>query len=66
MSLIIRLLWAFCQSTILGDATIGMDRIERAYYIYRCSDCGSQTTYEEQKSIAKQQKKENKKVIERS
>ena len=43
---------------ILGHATIGMDKIEKAHYIYRCGGCDLEITYEKQCIIAKKQKKE--------
>lgn len=50
---------------IAGLTAIGMDKIEKAYYIYRCNNCGLEITYEEQCIIAKKQKKEKKKILEK-
>ena len=46
-----------------GHATIGMDRIEKAYYIYTCVNCGSEISYEEQCKIAKKQKQLKSKIL---
>ena len=51
---------------VLGHATIGMDRIEKVYYIYHCPDCGSEITYEDQCIIAKKQKLLNKKILDQN
>ena len=49
----------------IGVIAIGMDKLEKAYYIYRCNNCGLEITYEEQCIIAKKQKKEKKKILEK-
>ena len=49
--------------TVLGHATIGMDRIEMAHYIYTCPDCDFEITYDEQCAVAKKQKKLKKKIL---
>jgi predicted RNA-binding Zn-ribbon protein involved in translation (DUF1610 family) len=41
---------------ILGHATIGMDTVEVASYVYQCPNCGNTVTYEEQLAISKAQK----------
>ena len=46
---------------ILGRPTIGMNRIQKCYYIYVCPNCGLEITYDKQCIIAKQQKKDKKK-----
>ena len=48
---------------ILCHATIGMDRIERVYYIYHCPNCGLEITYDEQCVVAKKQKLLKQKII---
>ena len=48
---------------IAGQATIGMDRIEKATYIYSCPNCGLEITYEEQCIVARKQKRANSKII---
>lgn len=45
------------------QTTLGMDRIERGYFIYKCPDCGRMTTYEKQLEISKIQKRLEKKVL---
>lgn len=51
------------SNDILGQPTIGMDRIERAYYIYQCPNCHLEITYDAQCVVAKKQKKLKKKII---
>lgn len=51
------------SNDILGHATIGMDRIERVYYIYHCPRCGLELTYDEQCVVAKKQKKLKNKIL---
>lgn len=51
------------SNDILGHTTIGMDRIEKAYYIYHCHNCGSEITYDAQCVVAKKQKLLKKKII---
>ena len=51
------------SNDVLGHSTIGMDRIERVYYIYRCPDCGFEITYDEQCVIAKKQRRLKKKIL---
>ena len=41
--------------------TIGMNRIQKGYYVYVCPNCGLEITYDKQCIIAKQQKKDKKK-----
>ena len=48
---------------VLGQATIGMDRIEKAYYVYCCQNCGLEITYAEQCVIAKKQRLLKKKIL---
>ena len=36
---------------ILGGATIGMDRKQVSYYVYKCPNCGLMFTYEKQLEI---------------
>lgn len=51
------------SNDILGHATIGMDKIEKVYYIYCCPNCGMEITYDEQCAIAKNQKLLKKKML---
>ena len=51
------------SNDILGQSTIGMDRIEKAWYVYWCPDCNTKITYGEQCIIAKEQKKQKKKIL---
>lgn len=48
---------------ILGHATIGMDRIEVGHYIYQCTNCNFEITYDEQCIISKKQKRLKKKIL---
>lgn len=41
---------------ILGGATIGMDRKQVSYYVYKCPNCGLMFTYEKQLEIEAKQK----------
>ena len=45
------------QNHILGHATIGMDKIEKVNFVYKCPNCGNMLTYEKQLEISKIQKK---------
>ena len=51
---------------ILGDPTIGMDRVEKSYYIYHCPNCGLEITYDAQRIVAKRQKQLKRKIISES
>ena len=51
------------QSHILGHQTIGMDKIVKTSYIYKCPNCGNITTYDEQKLISKKQKECKSKIL---
>ena len=51
------------SNDVLGHATIGMERIEKVYYIYHCRNCGLESTYEEQCVIAKKQKLLKKRIL---
>ena len=51
------------SNDVLGHARIGMDRIEKVYYIYHCPNCGLETTYEEQCIVPKKQKLSKKKIL---
>lgn len=51
------------QNHILGHQTIGMDKIVKTSYIYKCPNCGNITTYEEQLIISKKQKKNKTRVL---
>lgn len=44
------------QNTILGQPTIGMDKIKLGYYVYKCPNCGIMITYEEQLKISRESK----------
>lgn len=48
---------------ILGHATIGMDKVEKVGYIYKCSKCGLEISYDEQLRISKIQKRLKKKIL---
>ncbi len=41
---------------LLGKTTIGMDRKQVSYYVYKCPDCGLEFTYEKQLEIEAKQK----------
>jgi len=45
------------SNDILGRRQIGMDRKEVVHYIYRCPNCSSEITYDEQCKVTKKQKK---------
>ena len=49
------------SNKILGHTTIGMDEIEKSYYMYVCPNCNSKITYSEQCVIAKEQRKRREK-----
>ena len=51
------------SNKILGHSTIGMDEIEKSYYMYVCPNCNSKITYSEQCVIAKEQRKRREKII---
>lgn len=51
------------SNDVLGHATIGMDRIEKVHYIYHCSNCGLEITYDEQCIVEKKQKRLKKKIL---
>lgn len=54
------------SNDILGHYTIGMDKIERVYYIYHCPNCGLEVTYDEQCNVAKKQKRLKKKILDKN
>lgn len=51
------------SNKILGHATLGMSEISKSYYIYKCPNCNSLITYDEQCVIAKKQKLLKKKIL---
>jgi len=51
------------SNKILGHSTLGMNKIEKSYFIYKCPNCNSKISYDEQCVIAKRQKKSNKKIL---
>lgn len=51
------------SNDILGHPTIGMDKKEIWYYIYKCPNCGFEISYDEQVRISKIQKKKKKKIL---
>ena len=51
------------QNHLLGHGTIGMDKIVKATYIYKCPKCENVTTYDEQIIISKIQKKKKTKIL---
>ena len=53
-------------SPILGGTmmTIGMDRVQRSHFIYRCANCNTDTTYDEQCVIATRQKRAKRRILE--
>lgn len=51
------------SNRILGHPTLGMSEISKSQYVYKCTHCGSQITYEDQCSIAKTQKALKKKIL---
>ena len=48
------------SNKILGHSTLGMDKLEQVCYIYRCPNCNTKITYEDQCLVAKKQKEYNK------
>ena len=46
-----------------GVNAIGMDKLQKTTYVYRCPNCGNITTYDEQKLISKKQKKCKSKIL---
>lgn len=51
------------QNQLLGHATIGMDSVEVASYVYQCPRCSNIVTYEEQLKISKTQKHRGQMVL---
>jgi len=47
-----------------GRLTIGMEEKQKTHYVYECPVCNFQNTYDEQCIIAKEQKKQGKKIVE--
>ena len=48
---------------LLGHSTLGMSEISRSHYIYKCENCGSKISYDDQCVIAKKQKLLRRKII---
>jgi len=48
---------------LASGRTLGMDRLEKVTYMYECPACKRQSSYEEQKKIARIQKKANKLIL---
>ena len=50
-------------NVILHMTTIGMSEIAISYYIYKCPNCGSKISYNDQCAIAKKQKYFKKRIL---
>ena len=51
------------QNHILGHATIGMDKIFIGTYVYKCNNCNTIITYDDQLKVSKTQKQFAKKIL---
>jgi RNase P subunit RPR2 len=51
------------SNDLAGHGTIGMDKKMMVHYIYHCPNCGSEITYDEQRIVAKKQKRLKKKIL---
>ena len=51
------------RNHLLGKTTIGMTKIKKVHYVYKCPTCQDIITYDEQKKIRKIQKKLNRKIL---
>ena len=51
------------SNRILGQPTLGMSEISKSYYIYKCANCGSEISYDDQCDVAKKQKRLEKKIL---
>ena len=51
------------SNEILGHSTLGMSKIERSYYMYKCPGCGLKISYDMQCIIAQKQKQAKKHIV---
>ena len=45
------------------NVALGMDRLQKTTYVYKCPGCGDIITYDEQMQILRAQKQENKRTL---